>query len=225
MPRSFWSLFAVTVVSGVLSACATSPQYSADPMVAESKPDTKSTDSAAAAQKSAEDQAIDSAMGDATEDLSKPKRSIVIKTEDETIVVSGVTDTMSSDGEVQQQPTVVIEHTGDAQFLKKRIVHFDFDSSDIKDDDRQIIEAHARLLAENSDILMVLQGHADERGSREYNIALGERRAGGVGQLMELLGVSDHQLRVVSYGEERPVALGHDESSWRVNRRANLTYR
>lgn len=111
-----------------------------------------------------------------------------------------------------------------ASLLSKRVVYFEFDSSEIKDDARPVIEAHAAYLAERPKMSITLEGHADERGSREYNLALGERRAKAVQQIMQIKGVSSRQLNVVSFGEEHPIALGHDESDWAQNRRVELVY-
>ena len=108
--------------------------------------------------------------------------------------------------------------------LSKRTIYFDFDSYEIKPADRELIQAHARYLAQNSNEKIVLEGHTDERGTREYNIALGERRAKAVSQLLLLQGVSQSQVDMISFGEERPVALGHDESAWSVNRRVEILY-
>lgn len=108
--------------------------------------------------------------------------------------------------------------------LSQRVLYFDLDSSQIKDEDREIITTHAEFLAAHSEITVVLEGHADERGSREYNIALGEKRAKVVKQLMTLQGVTDAQIQVISFGEERPVALGHDSSAWNLNRRVEILY-
>lgn len=108
--------------------------------------------------------------------------------------------------------------------LAKRTIYFDFDKSDIKPEARQIIERHAKHLAANPNTRIVLQGHCDERGTREYNLGLGERRARAVQQVMTLQGVAASQLELVSYGEERPVAAGHDESAWTLNRRVELVY-
>ena len=108
--------------------------------------------------------------------------------------------------------------------LAKRTVYFDFDKSDIKPEARKIIENHAKYLAANPNTHIVLQGHCDERGTREYNLGLGERRARAVQQVMTLLGVSSSQLELVSYGEERSAAAGHDESAWKLNRRVELVY-
>jgi len=108
--------------------------------------------------------------------------------------------------------------------LAKRVVYFDFDKSDIRGDFRDVIQAHAEYLASHSDVAVTLEGHADERGTREYNIALGERRANAVQKMLTLQGASASQIRVVSYGEERPAALGHDEDAWSLNRRAEFIY-
>ena len=100
--------------------------------------------------------------------------------------------------------------------LSQRVLYFDLD--------REIIITHAEFLASHSEITIVLEGHADERGSREYNIALGEKRAKAIKQLMTLQGVAEAQIQVISFGEERPVALGHDSSAWNLNRRVEILY-
>ena len=109
--------------------------------------------------------------------------------------------------------------------LAVRTIYFEFDSSEVPESERTTIETHARYLSEHFGALITLEGHADERGSREYNIALGERRADAVQQLMTLLGAISPQIRIISYGEERPTAAGHDESAWRLNRRVEIIYR
>lgn len=105
-----------------------------------------------------------------------------------------------------------------------RVVYFNFDSSEILPQSQAIIEANARALASNRRAVTQLEGHTDERGSREYNIALGERRANAVRQVMIALGVSPQQIRLVSYGEERPAAAGQDEQSYALNRRVEIVY-
>ena len=109
--------------------------------------------------------------------------------------------------------------------LANRTIYFELDSSEVPDSERGAIEAHARYLSERTGASITLEGHADERGSREYNVALGERRAVAVRQLMTLLGANASQIHTVSYGEERPAAVGHDESAWRLNRRVEIVYR
>jgi len=132
------------------------------------------------------------------------------------------TDTRS--GADDQGPIQSDPFTDPSSPLSTTTIYFDFDSSEIKAGDREVILAHARYLADNADTKIVLEGHADERGTREYNIALGERRAKAVTQLMTLQGVAQSQIDVISFGEERPVALGHDESAWSVNRRVEILY-
>ena len=108
--------------------------------------------------------------------------------------------------------------------LSQRVVYFNFDESVILDEDRPILEAHAQYLSENPGAAVTLEGHTDERGTREYNLALGERRAIAVRQYMSLVGASGQQLRTLSYGEERPAALGHNEEAWAQNRRVEIVY-
>lgn len=103
-----------------------------------------------------------------------------------------------------------------------RVIYFDFDSSEINEDGRNLIAGWAAYLAANPGARVRLEGHCDERGTREYNVALGERRANAVLQALAARGVSSRQLSVTSYGEERPVATGHDEASWQQNRRVEI---
>lgn len=108
--------------------------------------------------------------------------------------------------------------------LSVRVIYFEYDSSQIRSEYRSAIEAHSAYLSENIDTTVTLEGHADELGSREYNLALGERRAQSIKQQMLLLGASSSQIRLVSYGEERPAVDGHDELSWQKNRRVEILY-
>ena len=110
-------------------------------------------------------------------------------------------------------------------FVSKRVVYFDFDRSDVKDNFRAIVAAHGKYLASRPDTKVTIEGHADERGTREYNIALGERRIAAVTRILTLQGASSAQVNSISYGEERPAALGHDESAWSLNRRAEFIYK
>ncbi|HMM74347.1 MAG TPA: peptidoglycan-associated lipoprotein Pal [Gammaproteobacteria bacterium] len=108
--------------------------------------------------------------------------------------------------------------------LAVRVIYFDYDSSNIREDFQSVVEAHAAYLAAHPETTITLEGHADERGSREYNLALGERRALALRRQLVLLGATAGQIRTVSYGEERPVAEGHDEQSYSLNRRAEIIY-
>jgi peptidoglycan-associated lipoprotein len=109
--------------------------------------------------------------------------------------------------------------------LAKRTVYFNFDESVIIESDRPILEAHAQYLSENPGAAVTLEGHTDERGTREYNLALGEQRAISVRQFMSLMGAAGQQMRTLSYGEERPAALGNTEEAWALNRRVVIVYR
>jgi peptidoglycan-associated lipoprotein len=108
--------------------------------------------------------------------------------------------------------------------LIKRIVYFDFDSSEIKGEGTDIVAAHAKYLAAHGATRVRLEGHTDERGSREYNVGLGERRAQAVRRALLLQGASEAQISTVSYGEERPAVAGHDEAAWAKNRRVEIVY-
>jgi peptidoglycan-associated lipoprotein len=108
--------------------------------------------------------------------------------------------------------------------LATRVVYFEFDSSEIRGTGVELVAAHARFLAANPATRVRLEGHTDERGSREYNIGLGERRAQAVRRALMLQGALDGQISTVSYGEERPAAAGHDEEAWAKNRRVEIVY-
>lgn len=114
--------------------------------------------------------------------------------------------------------------TDPANILSKRSVYFDVDSSTVKDEYRAMLEAHARYLAANPNTRVTLQGNCDETGSREYNLALGQRRADAVKQVLTVLGVRPAQIETVSFGEEKPKATGHDEAAYRENRRTDIVY-
>ncbi|HSD97237.1 MAG TPA: peptidoglycan-associated lipoprotein Pal [Sulfuricaulis sp.] len=112
-----------------------------------------------------------------------------------------------------------------AELLAQHRVHFAFDSSTIDDEARAIIEAHAAHLVANPQIKLSLEGNCDERGTREYNLALGERRSQAVEKMMKVLGVAGNRIKTVSYGEEKPLCQEHNESCWRQNRRAEIVYK
>ncbi|MDH3320990.1 MAG: peptidoglycan-associated lipoprotein Pal [Betaproteobacteria bacterium] len=111
-----------------------------------------------------------------------------------------------------------------ASILSQRSVYYDFDKYDIGDEFKPVIEAHAKYLREHGVVKMLIQGNTDERGSREYNIALGQRRAEGVKRMLLLLGAREEQVEAVSLGEEKPKETGHDEEAWARNRRSDMLY-
>lgn len=106
-----------------------------------------------------------------------------------------------------------------------RLVYFDYDSFDLKPESQSVIEAHARFLRANAQRKVSLEGHTDERGGREYNLALGQKRAEAVRRALSLLGVADAQMEAVSFGKEKPAATGSDEAAWAQNRRVEIVYR
>jgi peptidoglycan-associated lipoprotein len=107
---------------------------------------------------------------------------------------------------------------------ENRIVYFEYDRFDVKPDYEAVLQAHGRYLSGNPGARVRLEGHGDERGSREYNIGLGEKRAQAVKQVLLLQGASADQLATVSYGEERPAVVGSDDEAWSLNRRVELVY-
>jgi peptidoglycan-associated lipoprotein len=111
---------------------------------------------------------------------------------------------------------------GAASLPNVRTVYFEFDSSEISGDGQTVVEGWAAYLAANADAKVRLEGHCDERGTREYNVGLGERRANAVQQALTSRGVSARQISVTSYGEERPVNTGHDDAAWQQNRRVEI---
>jgi peptidoglycan-associated lipoprotein len=111
-----------------------------------------------------------------------------------------------------------------ARLMQQLVVYFDYDQAEIKPEFNAMLAAHGQYLSRNPNVRVRLEGNTDERGSREYNIGLGERRAQAVRRVLLLQGAAATQLTTVSYGEERPVATGSDEESWRLNRRVELVY-
>lgn len=111
-----------------------------------------------------------------------------------------------------------------AALLEQTVFYFGFDQSTLKADGKDALKAHAAYLAANGSARVVLEGHADERGTVEYNLALGERRSMSVRRFLMANGAKANQLKVVSFGEERPAAVGHDAEAWAKNRRVEVKY-
>lgn len=108
--------------------------------------------------------------------------------------------------------------------LAERVIYFEYDSSNVADEYLDLVAEHGKFLAANPNLKVRLEGHADERGSREYNVGLGDRRAQSVRKLLMFQGVSPDQVATVSYGEEKPLVLGHSDDAWSKNRRVEITY-
>ena len=122
-----------------------------------------------------------------------------------------------------ESPTVKIDQQGKAVVMSFGVVYFDFDKYNIKPEFEQVIKLNAEALKGNPSLKVVIEGHCDERGSTEYNLALGQRRATAVLQALRSNGVPASQLKTISYGKERPVDLGHTEEAWAKNRRSVIT--
>jgi len=131
-----------------------------------------------------------------------------------------------------RDPSVAERPLGDARsqlkdpasLLSKRSVYYDFDRYEVKEDYRALVEAHAKFMLDNKTAKMRIEGNCDERGSTEYNLALGQRRADGVKRALTVLGVPANRIEAVSYGEEKPKSSGQDEDSYAENRRSDMSY-
>jgi len=140
---------------------------------------------------------------------------------------TGISDDMTDDGTAitdgaPMDAIAMLEQPEGA--LASRTIYFEFDSAKLSSESIQILETHGNFIAGNSVVSVRLEGHADERGSREYNIALGDRRAQSVRRVLLFQGASTDQLDTVSYGEEQPAMAGHTEEAWSKNRRVELIY-
>lgn len=123
-----------------------------------------------------------------------------------------------------QSQTAVDPLNDPSSILAKRSVYYPFDVDAVQDADKPVVQAHGKYLASNPNRKVRLEGNCDERGSNEYNLGLGQRRADGVKKMLELGGAKSAQLDSVSYGEEKPRASGHDEAAWAQNRRTDINY-
>jgi len=121
-------------------------------------------------------------------------------------------------------PTSIDPRQQAGSVLTKRSIYFDYDSYAVKAEYQDIVAAHAKFLSSRKDLKVMLEGHADERGSREYNLALGQQRSEAVFKVITMTGGLKDNLEAVSFGKEKPVAIGHDESAWKQNRRVDIRY-
>jgi peptidoglycan-associated lipoprotein len=135
------------------------------------------------------------------------------------------TDRQGSGGDIAVSPLEAQRAAERARLMQQLVVYFDYDEAEILPEFNALLQAHGQFLAQNPNTQLRLEGHADERGSREYNIGLGERRAQAVRRVLMLQGAAGTQFTTVSYGEERPAQTGSDEEAWRLNRRVELVYR
>ena len=145
--------------------------------------------------------------------------------EDSATSEADVTDDGTTSG-VGEEDSVEGEGLADSEPapLDTRTIYFDFDESIVSEEGQVIIQAHAEVLASNPDATMIVAGHADERGTREYNLALGDQRAEAVSRYFQEFGVDVSRIKVISYGEEQPASMESNEEAWRLNRRAEFDY-
>ena len=128
-------------------------------------------------------------------------------------------------GTAASKPAAPVNPVNDPNnILSKRSVYYDYDNYDVKPEFRALVEAHARYLRDNPNARVTLEGNCDERGSREYNVALGQKRSEGVKKMMTLLGAREQQIEAVSFGEEKPKSAGTGEAAWSQNRRSDVVY-
>jgi peptidoglycan-associated lipoprotein len=153
----------------------------------------------------------DATQGDGTTDGS----GIIITEEDVGASTSAISDEQMSAQQMLEQSDSI---------LANRTIYFEFNSAKLSDETLSVLEAHGAFIGENGNVDVRLEGHTDERGSREYNVALGDRRAQSVRRVLLLQGASTDQIDTVSYGEEQPAVLGHKEEAWAENRRVELIY-
>jgi peptidoglycan-associated lipoprotein len=155
-----------------------------------------------------------------------------VTVEDRNAETAGV-DGQGANGEDMGAETKVVvgegEYAGDelndpSSPLSNRVVYFDYDSDTVRTEDQETLQAHAAYLGKHPNVTVRLEGHTDERGSREYNLALGERRALSVRQILMLQGASIDQFQVTSFGEERPAEEGSNDYAWSQNRRVEIKY-
>lgn len=151
-----------------------------------------------------------------------------VMVEDRNVDSSGLAGGKSYGSDLNGETQVVVgegnEFNDPSSPLSSRIVYFDYDSSSVRQQDLPILQAHAAYLSSHPNATLRVEGHTDDRGSREYNLALGERRALAVRQILMLQGAGINQFQVTSYGEERLAQEGYDESVWQQNRRVELNY-
>lgn len=139
--------------------------------------------------------------------------------------VSGVSETGDAvQFEIDSDDSSGTDNNQAVDPLSQRTIYFGYDESVVSEEAQTIIRAHAEVLLENPDANLEISGHADERGTREYNLALGDQRAVAVSSFFQEFGVDISRISVTSYGEERPAAIGSDESAWSLNRRVEFDY-
>ena len=212
-------LFAATLIF-LLAACASQGQKSADI----EQRDLFDQQQAAQRQQAAKAQDADrqARIAKEQEELKRQLDEQQRRQQGEQPVVKPLPGTGVGGSQLKGDAWTQLKEPGSA--LAKRSIYYEFNRYEIREEFVPVIEAHSKFLTEHGDLKIAVQGNCDDRGSREYNLALGQRRADSVKRAMVLLGVGDKQVETVSFGAEKPVALGQDEESWAKNRRADIVY-
>ena len=212
-------LFASTLIF-LLAACASQGQKSADI----EQRDLFDQQQAAQRQQAAKAQDADrqARIAKEQEELKRQLDEQQRRQQGEQPVVKPLPGTGVGGSQLKGDAWTQLKEPGSA--LAKRSIYYEFNRYEIREEFVPVIEAHSKFLTEHGDLKIAVQGNCDDRGSREYNLALGQRRADSVKRAMVLLGVGEKQVETVSFGAEKPVALGQDEESWAKNRRADIVY-
>jgi len=214
------SLFAMSLLF-LLAACASQGQKSADIEQRDLFDQQQAQQHQAAAQEADKQAKVAKEQEELKRQLDEQQRRQPSQPTDQAIV-KPLPATGVGGSQLKGDPWAQLKEPGSP--LAKRSVYYDYNKYDIKEEYAPVIESHAKFLMEHSDLKIAVQGNCDDRGSREYNLALGQRRAESVKRAMVLSGVGDKQIETVSFGAEKPKALGQDEDSWAKNRRADIVY-
>src|SRR6185295_4999616 len=214
------SLFAMSLLF-LLAACASQGQKSADIEQRDLFDEQQAQQKQAAAQEADKQAKVAKEQEELKRQLDEQQRRQPSQPTDQAIV-KPLPATGVGGSQLKGDPWAQLKEPGSP--LAKRSVYYDYNKYDIKEEDAPLIESHAKFLMEHTDLKIAVQGNCDDRGSRQYNLALGQRRAESVKRAMVLSGVGDKQIETVSFGAEKPKALGQDEDSWAKNRRADIVY-
>ena len=211
-------ILASSVLVGFLAACSSTGET------------TDATASTQAASLAAEAQAVEQAQAEAQAQAqaeAEAKAKALVEAEQAAAAAAEAEAQAQAQAEANAAAEAAAQALAQQEEAAKALAHiiyFDFDQATIKAEYRTALNGHAAYLSQNPSAKIVLEGHADERGTREYNIALGERRGNAVSRYLVVQGVSVDAIEVVSFGEERPVNEGHDSASWSENRRVEIRY-
>ena len=205
----------------LLAACASQGQKSADIEQRDLFDQQQAQSKQAAAAQDAERQAkIAKEQEELKRQLEEQQRRQ--QTQGDQAIVKPLPGTGVGGSQLKGDAWAQLKEPGSA--LAKRSVYYEYNRYDIKEEYVSVVESHSKFLMDHPDLKIAVQGNCDDRGSREYNLALGQRRADSVKRAMVLLGVGEKQIETVSFGAEKPVAFGQDEESWAKNRRADIVY-